>query len=95
MPANPRTTQFTVRNVPPTVSRYLRSRANATGKSMNAIIIEELTKNASAGPTAVQQNAFEKVKNMFGVGYDPEVAEILNEDEKTQKELMRKSWWNK
>ncbi len=98
MPANPRTTQFTIRNVPLPVSRYLRRRAQATGESINTVIIQELSKSAHVASTGLRPSAFDKVKDLFGSGFDPEAAKILDEDEKLQKELTRKSWaeepWN-
>jgi plasmid stability protein len=92
MPANPLTTQFTVRNVPLPVSRYLRRRANSTGKSVNAIIVEELTRTAGLANQQPKRSVAKAAESLFGVGFDPEAARILDEDDKIQKELTRKRW---
>lgn len=42
-------TQYTIRNIPPTVDRYLRKRAQLSGRSLNDIVVDELS--ASAGVT--------------------------------------------
>lgn len=91
MPANPLTTQFTIRNVPLPVSRYLRRRAARSGKSVNTVIVEELAKSAGLGRTDSTSVAA-KLEDLFGIGFDPEVARILDEDDKAQKELTRKKW---
>lgn len=88
---NPNTTQFTVRNVPLSVSKYLRRRAKQTGKSINEVIVSELTKSAGLGGTA-STSAAAKLEDLFGIGFDPEVGRILDEDDKAQKELTRKKW---
>ena len=93
MPANPLTTQFTVRNVPLPVSRYLRRRAKQSGRSVNAVIIEELSKNAGTLRQEVPERSIaEKLEGLFGSGFDPEAARILDEDDKAQKALMRRKW---
>jgi hypothetical protein len=39
--------QYTIRNIPPKVDRYLRKRARLSGKSLNEVVVAELS--ASAG----------------------------------------------
>lgn len=86
------TSQFTVRNVPLPVSRYLRRRAANSGKSVNAVIVEELVKSAGMANQTKELSVAEKAKDLFGVGFDPEASRILDEDDKAQKELMRRKW---
>jgi len=42
--AGMRLRQYTVRNIPPQVDRALRRKARESGKSLNAVILEELAK---------------------------------------------------
>lgn len=92
MPANSLTTQFTIRNVPLPVSRYLRRRAEMTGKSINQVIIAELEMSARRGRLGDDPGRVAALNELFGTGFDPEAARILDEDEKAQKELARKKW---
>lgn len=41
--------QYTLRDVPPTVDAELRRRARATGKSLNAVLIEALKRGTGLG----------------------------------------------
>lgn len=54
------------------------------------MVIEELEKAVGLAPKQV--SAAEALKEFFGVGFDPEVAKILDEDDKQQKELTRREW---
>ncbi|MFZ1249096.1 MAG: hypothetical protein WAQ24_02140 [Candidatus Saccharimonadales bacterium] len=89
---NPSTTQFTVRNVPLPVSKYLRRRAKTTGKSINQVIISELEIAAQNGRIGDDPRKKALLDELFGKGFDPEAARILDEDEKAQKDLQRRAW---
>jgi hypothetical protein len=47
--------QYTLRDVPPSVDAELRQRAQAAGKSLNAIAIEALKRGAGLGEAPVRQ----------------------------------------
>jgi hypothetical protein len=45
-------TQYTIRSIPPKVDQALRKRSQKTGKSLNQVVIEALTKGAGVTPDA-------------------------------------------
>jgi len=45
--------QYTIRNIPPRVDSYLRKRAQLSGKSLNEVVIAELSANAGVGKKSV------------------------------------------
>jgi len=45
-------TQYTIRSIPPKVDQALRKRSQKTGKSLNEVVIEALTKGAGMTPDA-------------------------------------------
>jgi len=56
------------------------------------IIVEVLSKDAGVAREPRKQSVAQAAQSLFGIGFDPEVARILEEDDKVQKELMRKRW---
>ncbi len=81
--------QYTIRNIPEPVDRYLRKRAKISGKSLNQVVIEELSENLPKP----KQSLVESFDWFIGKGYiGDDVMEILAEDRRAQKELMRKKW---
>lgn len=87
--------QYTIRNVPAPVSRYLKKRSQLTGRSINSIVIEELAKSAGLSPqSTTPDSAYGRLQRFFGGGFDAEAAVRLDADEKQQKELTRKGWQN-
>lgn len=78
--------QYTIRSIPEPVDRYLRKRAQQSGKSLNQIIIEELSEKV-ASPTAPTEEA---LSWFIGSGIDDATLRALEEDENTQKELASK-----
>lgn len=87
---NAQVPQYTIRNISPALDSVLRRRAKQRKKSLNAVVIEELEKAVGLAPKQV--SAAEALKEFFGVGFDPEVAKILDEDDRQQKELTRREW---
>lgn len=75
--------QYTIRNVPDPVNRYLRKRASQSGKSLNQVIIDELSEKV-ASPTATADTA---LAWFIGSGIDDATLQALDEDDKIQKEL--------
>ena len=78
--------QYTVRNVPEPVDRYLRKRAKLSGKSLNQVIIDELTDRSGTN----DQSLAESLDWFIGSGIDDGTLKALEEEDKIQKELARK-----
>jgi hypothetical protein len=76
--------QYTVRNVPEQVDRYLRRLSSTSGKSLNQVIIEELNREAEPPPLS------ESLKWFIGSGFDEDVALALEEEDRIQKSLAKK-----
>lgn len=83
------TKQYTIRNVPVPVDRYLRKRAKISGKSLNQIIIDELSEKAGVSNTSLVDSLDWFIGgNQIG----DDVLKFLEEEDKIQKELTRKQW---
>ena len=78
--------QYTIRNIPEPVDRYLRNRAKLSGQSLNTVIIEELSERAGTG----KQTLLEALDWFIGSGIDDETLRAIEEEDKIQKELARK-----
>lgn len=78
-----KTIQYTIRNIPEPVNHYLRRKALQTGKSLNQVIIDELSEKI-AKPT---DNLVTSLQWFIGSGMDDETLRILDEEEKIQKGL--------
>lgn len=82
-----KTKQYTIRNIPEPVDRYLRKRAKLSNKSLNQVVIEELSTHVGNG----QKNIIESLDWFIGSGgIGDDVIQALEEDDKAQKELTRK-----
>lgn len=81
--------QYTVRNIPAPVDRYLRKRAQISGQSLNQVIIDELSEKVSKpGESLVDSLSW-----FIGSGtIDDGVEAALAEHDREQKELTRKEW---
>lgn len=83
------TIQYTIRNVPVAVDRYLRRRAKVSGQSLNAVILQELGDKAEVRAGS----AIESLDWFIGNGtVDTAVSQALAEEDTLQKELVRKQW---
>lgn len=78
--------QYTIRNVPDPVNRYLRKRARLSGKSLNQVIIDELSEKVAA-PAAKAGTALDW---FIGSGIDEDTLTALAEEDKNQKILAAK-----
>ncbi len=79
--------QYTIRNVPEPVDRYLRKRARLSGQSLNQVVIEELSEKAGIG----SENILDSLDWFIGNGgMGTDVLKALEEEDKIQKELARK-----
>ena len=84
-----KTKQYTVRNIPEPVDRYLRKRAKLSNQSLNQVIIDELAVRAGVG----KKSLIESLDWFIGSGsIGDDVIEALEEDDKIQKELTRRQW---
>ncbi len=81
-----KTPQYTIRNIPEAVDRYLRKRARLSGQSLNQVVIEELSERAGLTKGSLR----ESLDWFIGSGIDDETIQALEEDDKIQKELARK-----
>lgn len=81
--------QYTIRNIPAPVDRYLRKRAKISGQSLNQVVIEELSERAGVG----KKNLLDQLDWFIGSGsIGDDVIRVLEEEDKIQKELARKEW---
>ncbi len=86
--AGMKTTQYTIRNIPAPVDRYLRRRAQISGKSLNQVVIDELSEKAGVNDN---RSLVEKLDWFIGSGsIGDDVQAILDEEDRIQKELARK-----
>ena len=81
--------QYTIRNIPEPIDRYLRKRAKISGKSLNSVIIEELSDNVGVQ----SDNLVDSLKWFIGANViEDDVIQALDQDEKIQKQLTKKQW---
>ena len=79
-------TQYTVRNIPEPVNRYLRKKSRISGKSLNQVIIDELSEKA-AQSSATAGTALDW---FIGSGIDDQTLQALEDEDKTQKKIAAK-----
>jgi hypothetical protein len=77
------TKQYTVRNIPEPVNRYLRKKAQLSGKSLNQVIIDELSEKVAL-PTATVSSA---LSWFIGSGIDDATLIALKKEDKVQKAI--------
>ena len=81
-----KTIQYTIRNIPEPVNRYLRKRSRLSGKSLNQVIIDELSEKVAA-PAA---NVGTALDWFIGSGIDDATLTALDKEDKVQKALATK-----
>ncbi len=81
-----KTIQYTIRNIPQPVNRYLRKKAQLSGKSLNQVVIEELSEKV-APPAASVGTALDW---FIGSGIDQATLQALQEEDLIQKEWAAK-----
>ena len=86
--AGMKTKQYTIRNIPEPVDRYLRKRAKLSGQSLNQVVIEELTERAGTN----KKNLLEELDWFIGSGMDQATIDALEEEDRLQKSLMEKEF---
>ncbi len=80
------TIQYTIRNVPEPVDRYLRKKSRLSNKSLNQVIIDELSEKVAA-PTEPVGTALDW---LIGSGLDEATLKALEEEDAAQKQLSTK-----
>jgi hypothetical protein len=81
--------QYTIRNIPAPIDRYLRKRAKVSGQSLNHVIIEELSDKAGVRG----DNLIDSLGWFIGAKViDNGVIQALDKEDKIQKELTKKQW---
>lgn len=81
--------QYTIRGVPPATDRRLRKLAKISGKSLNEVVVDELASKDSGGGKSL----VDSLSWFIGSGtIGDDVIKALEEDDKLQKELIRKQW---
>ncbi len=73
--------QYTIRNVPEPVNQYLRKKSRLSGKSLNQVIIEELSDKV-ADP---RSSAKEALGWFIGSGIDTDTLNAQEEEDRIQK----------
>lgn len=80
--------QLTIRNLPEPVDLYLRKKAKLSNKSLNQIVIDELSEKVP--------NLNESLESSFnwfiGSGIDKETLEALMVEDRLQKEKIAKNY---
>lgn len=77
------TQQYTIRNIPAPVNSYLRKKALLSGKSLNQVIIDELSEKVSPVSTPLADS----LGWFIGSGIDDATLRALEEDDAAQKAL--------
>lgn len=79
-------TQYTIRNVPKPVDNYLRKKSRLSGKSLNQVIIDELSEKVAL-PSATIGTALDW---FIGSGIDDATIKALEDEDIVQKKLAVK-----
>lgn len=79
-------TQYTIRNVPKPVDTYLRKKSRLSGKSLNQVIIDELSEKVAI-PSADMGKALDW---FIGSGIDDATLKALEDEDAIQKKLAAK-----
>ena len=80
------TKQYTIRNVPEPVNRYLRKKVQLSGKSLNQVIIDELSEKTvpSSAPLT------DALRWFIGSGIDSNTLSALDEEDRKQKVFAKR-----
>lgn len=81
--------QYTIRKIPNQVDSYLRKQVKMSGKSLNQVIIDELSQNVKTNDKTLEESLgwFISARKL-----DQKVEEALRINENEQKDLIRKEW---
>lgn len=81
--------QYTIRNIPTEVDRYLRQRARLSGLSLNQVVVDELSEKVSKPGTDLV-SSLDWFIGDGSIGEDVTCA--IDSDDKAQKQLVREEW---
>ena len=76
--------QYTIRNIPEPVDAYLRRRSKLSGKSLNEIVIEELSDKVNKSSVGL----VEGLSWFIGSGIDDQTLGSIQDEDKEQKQLI-------
>ncbi|MDZ7744525.1 MAG: hypothetical protein U5K77_02065 [Candidatus Saccharibacteria bacterium] len=83
------TKQYTVRNIPSKVDRYLRKRAQLSGKSLNQVVIDELSERAGMP----SESLADSLDWFIGSGTIEDASiQAIEDKDAHQKQTLRKQW---
>ncbi len=80
------TTQLTIRNLPESVNLYLRKKAKLSNKSLNQVVIDELSEKVPF----IKEDLKSSLDWFIGSGMDNETITALIEEDKLQKDKLKK-----
>jgi plasmid stability protein len=78
--------QYTIRNIPESVNTYLRKRSRLSGKSLNQVIIDELSEKVASPGTKMGV----ALTWFIGSGVDQATLDALEQEDRVAKELAAK-----
>lgn len=78
--------QYTIRNIPAPVDRYLRRRAQISGQSLNQVIVQELSEKAGLKKASLADS----LDWFIGSGIDQATLDALDTEDRIQKSLAAK-----
>jgi len=84
------TPQYTIRNMPAPIDKYLRRLAKQRGRSLNQVIIDELSERAGVTKNGKKQTLLESLDWFIGSGMDQDVIDALEEEDRIQKQIARR-----
>ena len=80
--------QYTIRNVPAPIDKYLREQAKKRGRSLNQIVIDELAERAGVTKDGKKQTLLESLDWFIGgKSLDDATLRSLDAEDKEQKAL--------
>jgi hypothetical protein len=80
------TTQLTIRNLPEPVSLYLRKKAKMSNKSLNQVVIDELSDRVPS----LHEDLDRSLGWFIGSGLDKDTVDALVREDELQKEKIAK-----
>ena len=79
--------QYTIRNIPSNVDRYLRKKARLSNRSLNQVVIDELSERAGIP----EQDVVSALDWFIGRGgMDKKAIQAIADEDKAQKEHIKK-----
>lgn len=87
------TVQYTIRAIPTELDRAIRKKARLTGKSINQVVLDTVSRAFGLSDEVASGSAFDDLKEFFGTrGVDDETLQILQELEQQDKASAKLQW---